>query len=118
MSNIQVDYKALHKNATDTEREAYEKTKKSKLRRDILHYVYHARNTPSIGYTGSELCTLLRQILNSVRARLTDLEKCGYLMKTDLRRKNANDNNEIVYQITPVGLVTVEAFLKDRLYDQ
>ena len=116
LSNIPVNYEALHKDAVDTEREAYRKVKKIKIRKDILLYIYIARNSASLGSTGSELATTLAKILNTVRARLTELEGDGYIMKSDMRRKNANDNNEVVYTITPYGIVTVEKLLKENAY--
>ena len=118
LQNVQVNYEALHKNATTTEKEAYEKCKKQQIRKDVLLHIYIASNGPNTGCTGSELSILCKKVLNSVRARLTELTEDGFIMKTDIKRKSQNNCNEIVFCITPYGAVTVEKLIKDKAYEQ
>jgi len=118
MSNIPVDYQAVHKDPTDTELAAYKKVTKSQLRRDVLFHIFMQRHTPSVGATGSELANLIGKSILSVRPRLTELEAYGYIQKSDKRRPNASNCSEIVFCISALGIVSMNKILEEEKNDQ
>jgi len=68
----------------------YRKAKLMYKIEDLLKYFV-------LGMTGDEVAIYLKENLISIRARITELSKNNVIVDSDMRRKNTNNRNVIVW---------------------